>query len=655
MTAAANRSMTSTGARSLLLLLAALTIGVLALARTGTAAAAPNCGVFSGCPAVFGFAPFSPGDLGDTSVTLTFYADASSVALGDDFGWHVAYGETGGPLSQTASNGDTIVAGTFAPHTITVTGLQPVTSYDFLVVATDGLGHEVDNTVATVTTLDVCAAGHCLELSDVTVPNTYAGAVDVTAKVHTGGSDTQWHVEWQSGAETGYPHAGPTQTVPGGPGDVYSTVHLTGLSPSTTYTAIVVGENSAAQGAQTGPFTFSTLDACSAGTCPSILSSFTQVVSDTAEDVGANVATQGLPTQWYLEYGPTASYGTATLPATLNADGQVIVHLTGLAPGAGYHYRFVAQNLSGTAVQPDRQFTTDSPCNWGHCVTITGEGAASVGPHGATVFATIGTGGFDTDWTIEAWTGSVPPQTVGSGTIAGSLGSDTVSAQLTGLAGATAYSFRVTGTSANGSTSATGTFTTQDPCDLGLCADPRQPSVTGITDTEAYVIAFVGTKNAATDWQLELLRRRRVDLVGRRQRLAPRRPGPGERDRLVPDRADAADELPRPRRRRQRPGVGDRAERDLLHRQRVLVREVPRRRCPADRDACHARQSRWDDRHQGRRHNVDARLGHDERLRRRQRHGHAADRRLGRREPGRAGHADRAAGLDDLPLPDRLE
>ena len=505
MVTAATSRCGSAGRRALALAAVLASVATVGLVHTGTAAAA-SCSI--GCPAMFGFTPRNSGDIADTTATLSFFAIGSS-SVGNTYSWHFAWGLSGGSLDQTTLGSDTIDPGTFASHGTTITGLQPNTTYDVQAVATNTLGDEVDGPVLTFTTTDPCAAGHCLSLSGAHTPNTFATGADVTVTVHTGGYPTQWHVEWQSGSETGYPnHSSPEQSVPGNAPDQAYTVHIGGLTPSTAYTARIVATNTAVP-VQTAEvdFTFSTLDSCSAGGCPSILSAAAQVVSDTSERIVGNIATFGTPTQWALEYSTDTSYSLSlpvqTLPGS-SAPDVVDVTLTGLAPLTLYHYRFVAVNSAGTVAEPDQTFTTDNPCNWNHCPTITSPGTAAVGPHAATVFATVATGGLDTTWAIDVWTGTGAPQTAATAVMPGAQGSGEVSAQLSSLLGNTPYNFRISATSATGSVYVTGSFTTADPCGAGVCADPRQPTVILVTDTTAHVIGFVGTRNQPTTWTLQL-------------------------------------------------------------------------------------------------------------------------------------------------------
>jgi PKD repeat protein len=69
------------------------------------------------------------------------------------------------------------------------------------------------------------------------------------------------------------------------------------------------------------------------------------------------------PTQWLVEYGPTAEYGATTTPGSLPGDDslhQVSTELPGLVPGRLYHYRLVASNASGSAEGADRLMVAGS-------------------------------------------------------------------------------------------------------------------------------------------------------------------------------------------------------------------------------------------------------------------------------------------------------
>jgi hypothetical protein len=70
---------------------------------------------------------------------------------------------------------------------------------------------------------------------------------------------------------------------------------------------------------------------------------------------------EGLPTGYRFEYGTTTAYGSRT-PSLEAGEGDqslpVSQAISGLQPATTYHFRLVAQNVTGTRVGEDRHFTT---------------------------------------------------------------------------------------------------------------------------------------------------------------------------------------------------------------------------------------------------------------------------------------------------------
>ncbi|HEV2857838.1 MAG TPA: fibronectin type III domain-containing protein [Solirubrobacterales bacterium] len=69
----------------------------------------------------------------------------------------------------------------------------------------------------------------------------------------------------------------------------------------------------------------------------------------------------GAPYTYWLEYGPTDSYGSSTAPLQApfsHFARRVKAVLTGLQPGTDYHVRLVAKNAAGTSYGPDKTITT---------------------------------------------------------------------------------------------------------------------------------------------------------------------------------------------------------------------------------------------------------------------------------------------------------
>lgn len=84
-------------------------------------------------------------------------------------------------------------------------------------------------------------------------------------------------------------------------------------------------------------------------------------ITTTGGTVNATVNPNGATATYRLDYGTSASYGSSTTsqPLPIGANPQAIaVALSGLQPGATYHYRVVATNSSGTTDGADATFST---------------------------------------------------------------------------------------------------------------------------------------------------------------------------------------------------------------------------------------------------------------------------------------------------------
>jgi Fibronectin type III domain len=94
---------------------------------------------------------------------------------------------------------------------------------------------------------------------------------------------------------------------------------------------------------------------------PGANGSYTQTVTAGTAQLQGGVYPNGTDTTYWWEYGTTSAYGQTTNPNDIGAGTdpvQVSDPLTGLSPGATYHYRLVAQNSFGTEYGYDYTFTT---------------------------------------------------------------------------------------------------------------------------------------------------------------------------------------------------------------------------------------------------------------------------------------------------------
>jgi subtilisin family serine protease len=218
-------------------------------------------------------------------------------------------------------------------------------------------------------------------------------------------------------------------------------------------------------------------------------------VTATTATLRGTVDPTGTSADYHFDYGTTTAYGSSTATVTVTGASQAVTaDLAGLTPGTTYHFRVVATGAGGTSVGKDLTFKTVTL----PAPSVLTRPASAVARDGALLNGSVNPQGYMTsyhfEWGATSALGSSTPETpLDAGTT-----SELVSAQLTGLAPATRYYFRVVGTSANGTKAGiTSTFTT-----LGLpVANTR--AATGIGATTATATATVDSEGFATTYHFD--------------------------------------------------------------------------------------------------------------------------------------------------------
>lgn len=186
-----------------------------------------------------------------------------------------------------------------------------------------------------------------------------AGSVDPQ------GQDTQYL--FQYGITSAYGQQTPLGDADGGAGSVSESVTLSGLTAGTTYHYRFVAVRPGG-----GPEAFGTDETFTTGGAPPSSSPFKPVVSTASAraltvsgaTVGGSINAEGVPTSYWIEFGPTSGYGyqTETASGGSGTSAQsVTAALTALPSNRTFHYRVVAQNVDGTSYGADASFTTDAP------------------------------------------------------------------------------------------------------------------------------------------------------------------------------------------------------------------------------------------------------------------------------------------------------
>jgi hypothetical protein len=295
---------------------------------------------------------------------------------------------------------------------------------------------------------------------------------------------TTYRFDW--GLDSNYGNSTAETDSGGGSSNVSAAATISGLQPGTTYHYRLVGTNPSGSAAGTDE-TFTTAAAqVAVDTQPP----FASAMGPNGATLNATLNPNGADTTYRFEYGTTAGYGSSTPDADAgSAVGETAAPatVTGLLPSTEYHFRVVADNGVGGAVQgADATFTTGpgTPATASNITAIAAQLHATINPQGSSAryFFEYGT--------TTAYDTSTLQQNVSAGS------ADVPVSQGTGtLAPGTTYHFRVVETLSSGQTvsSNDATFTTIP------AASVTTTPVTGVTPSSATLNASIDTHgNAGT-------------------------------------------------------------------------------------------------------------------------------------------------------------
>jgi Ca2+-binding RTX toxin-like protein len=371
-----------------------------------------------------------------TTATLTGSVDPN----GRETSWYFEYGPGTNYGSRTSSR--SAGAGRTVNISASVSGLTTGRTYHFRLVATSdaGTAQGADRTFSTGVGPAV-ATGPASRIAPTSA--TLNGTVDAH------GQSTTFYFEY--GPSTSYGSRTPDRGAGSHRGDRGVSAGISRLTAATTYHYRLVARNASGT-------TFGSDQSFSTSLAPAVATGSATATSATSATLTGVVDTHGRPTNWYFEYGPSATYGsrTGTRSAGSAAGNRAVsAAVTGLQPGVTYHFRLVARSDAGTANGSDRTFNTASPPH------VTTGPPSSVGPTRATLTGTVDTSGLTSSWYFEYGTTTGYGVRTAPGTAVGS-GPRTVTVTISALSEGTTFHYRLVATNAAGTTAgADASFATQ--------------------------------------------------------------------------------------------------------------------------------------------------------------------------------------------------
>jgi hypothetical protein len=242
----------------------------------------------------------------------------------------------------------------FVPESTTVTGLEPGTEYRFRLVAESASG----KTEPTGTTFLVKAAG---APEAVTLAATAVASSSATLNGTVNPQKVTTECKFVYGTTTAYGKEAPCATSPGnGSSPVAVSASISGLTGNTTYHFKLLAENTSKEKLK-GAGADRELKTTEAGEAPTAETLPAGGVTQTTATLKGTVNPKGEPTECKFEYGPSTAYGSeapcAPAPGSGRGNVEASAAISGLTPGAPYHFRIVAKNPLGKAEGADKELT----------------------------------------------------------------------------------------------------------------------------------------------------------------------------------------------------------------------------------------------------------------------------------------------------------
>jgi hypothetical protein len=378
--------------------------------------------------------------VGATTATIsgTVNPNGTSTTASFEYGTSTAYGSQ----TQSASLGSgTSGVGISA----SLSGLKPGTTYHYRVVATNssGTARGADG-ILTTSSAPQAVTGSASSIT--------ATSATLNGTVNPSSRDTTWYFEY--GTSTSYGTKTTAKDAGSGTSNVSVSAAITGLKSGTTYHFRLVAMSDAGT-SRGNDQTFVPVAS------PTVTTKAASSIRDTTATLNGSVNPLGQSTNAYFEYGTSTSYGAKSAVKSVGSGKSttnVAIGITGLTPGATYHFRIVAQNPTGSSTGSDQTFTTTGPPG------IKAAAASSITSSTATLNASLDSRGHTTTWYFDYGTTTSYGTKSASHSQGSNPGEHNVSFPIGGLNAGTVYHFRLVATNSSGTTAGPDTaFTTAGP------------------------------------------------------------------------------------------------------------------------------------------------------------------------------------------------
>lgn len=397
---------------------------------------------FTTLPAVAGIGTDAPSNIGGVEATIDGHwtGDGTPTSYHFDWGFTKRYGNSTEETDAGSGTGQ-------QTGSATITGLFQSTVYHYRIVVTNSSGttYGPDMTFKTL-----ILAG--LAYEPPTHLTTSSAELHATVNPENAGPTT-YHFDW--GADQSYGNSTPESAPVGSDGTPHpAAATIEGLSPGQTYHYRIVATSPA--GVSVGEDQTLT----SVPNLPTVVGESVRGVTPYSAELWAEARPGFGPAVIFFEYGPAGSLTshTRTTPPIGSDDSPHAAGLpiANLLPGTTYSYRAVAINIAGSAVGPERTFTTSNR------PSIDAVTATPLSPSSAVVSALVNPDRDATTYHIEyGATEGYGARTPESAPVGSDGVSHPISATLTGLAPATTYHYRVVATNSVGAVAGPDrTFTT---------------------------------------------------------------------------------------------------------------------------------------------------------------------------------------------------